>query len=189
MPPLEYVFGRLAVSYIVELRGADGCLLVACLSSTVPSSVLERAPHAPRLRGPPHRDLLMMRKQLITLEEYAEQRIVGHSTMVSFSVPIGPGIGTPGATRRRGSRTLTDLLDERKSQSLVKKPVCCRRERTNRAPLRPVRAPPGRFRVVRAALIRPRSCHAWADVLRLEGKEKTDGLKRGPRYGNKKHTN
>jgi hypothetical protein len=26
-------------------------------------------------------------------------------------------------------------------------------------------------------------------VLRLEGKGKTDGLKRGPRYGNKKQTN
>jgi hypothetical protein len=89
------------------------------------------APHAPRLQGPPHRDLLMMGKQRITLKECAEQWIVGHSTMLSFSVPVGPGIGTPGATRRRASQTLTDLLDGRKSQSLAKKSVCCGRERPN----------------------------------------------------------
>jgi hypothetical protein len=43
VPPLECVFDRLTVSYIVELRGADRCLLVACLSATLPSSVLESA--------------------------------------------------------------------------------------------------------------------------------------------------
>jgi len=73
----------------------------------------------------------MVRKQLITLKECAEQWIVGHSSILSFSVPVGPGIGTPSATRRRASQTLRDLLDGRKSQSLAKKRVCCRLERTN----------------------------------------------------------
>lgn len=54
LPRVERVFGRLAISYVVEPRDTGRCRLVACLSVTAPSSVLESAPHAPRLRRPPH---------------------------------------------------------------------------------------------------------------------------------------
>ena len=83
------------------------------------------------LKGTPHRDLLMMGKQLIRLKECAEQWLVGHSTMLSFIVLVGRGIGTPDVTGRRASQTLTDLLDRRKSQSLAKKPMCCGMECQN----------------------------------------------------------
>ena len=67
LPRAERVFGRLAISYVVEPRDAGRCRLVACLSVTAPSSVLESA----RLTLLAFGDLLMMRKQLNTLKERA----------------------------------------------------------------------------------------------------------------------
>ena len=67
LPRAERVFGRLAISYVVEPRDAGRCRLVACLSVTAPSSVLESA----RLTLLAFGDLLTMRKQLNTLKERA----------------------------------------------------------------------------------------------------------------------
>jgi hypothetical protein len=70
LPRAERIFGRLAVSYVVEPRRAGRCRLVACLSVAAPSSFLGSA----RLTLLSFGDLLMMRKQLITLKEHAERR-------------------------------------------------------------------------------------------------------------------
>ena len=67
LPRAERVFGRLAISYVVEPRDTGRCRLVACLSVTAPSSVLESA----RLTLLAFGDLLTMRKQLNTLKERA----------------------------------------------------------------------------------------------------------------------
>ena len=69
LPRAERIFGRLAVSYVVEPRCASRCRLVACLSVAAPSSFLGSA----RLTLLSLGDLLMMRKQLITLKECAER--------------------------------------------------------------------------------------------------------------------
>ena len=70
LPRAERIFGRLAVSYVVEPRRAGRCRLVACLSVAAPSPFLGSA----RLTLLSFGDLLMMRKQLITLKEHAERR-------------------------------------------------------------------------------------------------------------------
>jgi hypothetical protein len=70
LPRVERVLGQLAVSYVVEPRDGGRCRLVACLSVAVPSSVLESACLTLLAFG----DLLMMRKQLITLKECAERK-------------------------------------------------------------------------------------------------------------------
>ena len=72
LPRAERVFGQLAISYIVEPRGAGRCRIVACLCAAVPSSVLESA----RLTLLAFGDLLMMCKQLVTLKERAERSVV-----------------------------------------------------------------------------------------------------------------
>jgi hypothetical protein len=67
LPRAQRVFSRLAISYVVEPRGTGRCRLVACLSVTAPSSVLDSA----RLMLLAFGDLLTMRKQLNTLKERA----------------------------------------------------------------------------------------------------------------------
>ena len=96
LPRAERVFGRLAISYVVEPRDAGRCRLVVCLSVTVPSSVLESA----RLTLLAFGDLLMMRKQLNTLKERAgrsaRDRSVGERDF------LAPGRGLP--SRAKGDR-------------------------------------------------------------------------------------
>ena len=96
LPRAERVFGRLAISYVVEPRDAGRCRLVACLSVTAPSSVLESA----RLTLLAFGDLLMMRKQLNTLKERAgrsaRDRSVGERDF------LAPGRGLP--SRAKGDR-------------------------------------------------------------------------------------
>jgi len=67
LPRAQRVFSRLAISYVVEPRDTGRCRLVACLSVTAPSSVLDSA----RLMLLAFGDLLTMRKQLNTLKERA----------------------------------------------------------------------------------------------------------------------
>ena len=76
LPRAERVFGRLAVSYVVEPRGAGRCRIVACLSVAAPAFVLESA----RLTLLAFGDLLMMRKQLITLKRCAEWTAGGRAS-------------------------------------------------------------------------------------------------------------
>ena len=76
LPRAERVFGRLAVSYVVEPRGAGRCRIVACLSVAAPASVLESA----RLTLLAFGDLFMMRKQLLMLKRCAEWTAGGRAS-------------------------------------------------------------------------------------------------------------
>lgn len=73
LPRAERIFGQLAVSYVVEPRRAGRCRLVARLSVAAPSSFLGST----RLTLLSFGDLLMMRKQLITLKKHAERSASG----------------------------------------------------------------------------------------------------------------
>jgi hypothetical protein len=74
-PRFERVFGRLAVSYLVELRDTDRCRLVSCIDVALPISVLGKVRQTLLAYG----DLFMMRKQLLTLKRCAEQTAERHA--------------------------------------------------------------------------------------------------------------
>jgi len=74
-PRFERVFGRLAVSYLVEPRDADRCRLVSCIDVALPPSALGKVKQTLLAYG----DLFMMRKQLLTLKRCAEQTAEWHT--------------------------------------------------------------------------------------------------------------
>ena len=76
LPRSERLYGYLAVSYVVEPRGADRCRLVARIDAPAPSSVFEQI----RLTLLVFGDLFMMRKQLLTLKRCAERTAGGRAS-------------------------------------------------------------------------------------------------------------
>lgn len=75
-PRFERVFGRLAVSYLVEPCDANRCRLVSCIDLATPASMLGKVWQTLLAYG----DLFMMRKQLLTLKHCAEQTAERHAS-------------------------------------------------------------------------------------------------------------